>query len=244
MTVPSRMDNLLIRTLDSLKKGGFESPRLFVDGALDCTPEQFQSYATRFKELDGVVFRGNPLKTCGNWWLSMWELYIRNPLADRYVLFQDDLVTYIGLREYLEYSTYEPKTYWNLYTFPHNTLLAPTTGWHDSDQFGKGTVALVFDNVSLKELLSAKYMVERFSSINLMTGKIVTDSIDGGIVSAMCRGEGAFESLGYRERIHNPSLVQHTGLESSMGNNKHPLADTFCGEEWDVRELIPPPTSP
>ncbi len=55
--------------------------------------------------------------------------------------------------------------------------------------------------------------------------------IDGGIAEAM-------NKAGYREMVHNPSLVQHVGHKSTMGNKPHRQALTFLGEGWDAMEVL------
>ena len=161
--------------------------------------------------------------------LSLYELYIRNPLADRYAMFQDDFVTYRGLREYLEHCEYPEKGYLNCYTFPRNQKRAPkdgATGWYLSDQLGKGAVALVFSHDAMQVLLTAHHMWSRPQSV-----KRGHRAIDGGIVDS-------FKKAGWREYVHNPSLVQHTGITSTMGNRRHQLATSFRGEEFDARDLL------
>ena len=56
-------------------------------------------------------------------------------------------------------------------------------------------------------------------------------AIDGGIVTA-------FKKAGWQEHVHNPSLVQHTGITSVMGNKQHKLATSFKGEDFDAIELV------
>ncbi len=85
-TVPSRVNDLLPSTLASLKRAGFDKPVLFIDG-----DKNHFTYSSL--DLDYTLRRPN-VRTAGNWTLSMLELYIREPTADRYAIFQDDLVTY------------------------------------------------------------------------------------------------------------------------------------------------------
>ena len=232
-TVPSRLNNgLLEGTLTSLRKAGFDFPRLFVDGA-----------SNGFERFNlPVTYRADTIRTAGNWTLSLMELYIREPLADRYAVFQDDFVTYSGLREYLESIEYPARGYWNLYTFPHNQpeqlavriedgkrthpdLDPNQRGFYRSDQYGKGAVALVFDLNAVTTLLSSQHLVQRVK--DPIRGH---RCIDGGIVEAL-------KQAGYTEYVHNPSLVQHTGLTSSMGNPTHAQAVSFC-EGADIRQLM------
>jgi len=229
MTVPQRRNNLLIRTLASLKKAGFDQPRLLVDGSNDP-----QSYEKEFN-LE-VTCRSPNIRTFGNWMLGMAELYIRNPCARLYAMFQDDFVTYIGLREYLSKCDYPDKGYFNLYTFPSNQDDSKS-GWYPGAllrsgqpgyQTGRGAVALVFTNEGLTTLLNHTHTIQRPKDPSRGHR-----SVDGGIVSAM-------NKAGYTEYVHNPSLVQHTGHISAMKNRPHKLATSFRGEDFDVSTLLTP----
>lgn len=90
--------------------------------------------------------------------------------------------------------------------------------------------ALVFDREATVRLLSSRYLVERHQCP--IRGH---QAIDGGIAEAM-------DAAGVREYVHSPSLVQHTGHESSRpeqkGKRAYPLAESFRGEEFDLRELL------
>lgn len=217
-TVPQRRQTLLPRTLRSLEAAGFPTPRLFVDGDKDIVSWEQEFHLE-------VTVRSTQIHTAGHWVLSLTELYIRQPLADRYVVFQDDFITYKNLRHYLERCEYPETGYWNLYTFPSNQKLAEKVGWYLSNQFGRGAVALVFSRKAVVTLLTHQHIVERPQDIN--KGR---RSIDGGIVTA-------FTKAGWKEWVHNPSLVQHTGVLSSMKNRPHPLAISFRGESFDANCL-------
>lgn len=221
-TVPSRCGELFPRTLASLVKAGFDKPRLFIDGAID--GRDYEKYG-----LETTTHYPN-LRTAGNWILSLHELYLREPRAERYAIFQDDFVTCLNLRAYLDRCDYPAKGYWNLYTFPVNQALAPEgktyKGFYPSNQRGKGAVALVFNQEAVCTLLSQKRFVDRFQD-----EKRGHQAVDGGIIDS-------FNKVGWREYVHNPSLVQHTGLVSSMGHN-NPLAESFPGEEFDLLSLAP-----
>jgi hypothetical protein len=223
-TVPMRRDALLPRTLASLASGGFPSPRLFVDG---CSPALAASYESRFKL--PVTARYPTIRTYGNWVLALAELYIREPAADRYAMFQDDFVTYPNLRKYLERCVYPEDGYWNLYTFRENEKLIPAPkreGWFRSNQLGRGAVALVFSRDAVLTLLTHQHMVER--PTDPVKG---WQAVDGGVVTAL-------RNAGRYEYVHYPSLVQHTGLISSMRNVQQQLAGTFRGEKYDATELV------
>lgn len=216
-TVPSRVDDgLLRRTLKSLAAGGFTAPRIFVDGELPNKPFWLKKYR--------VVERLETVRTFGNWILTAWELYLREPQAELFAIFQDDLVTVKNLRKYLESVHYPPNGYLNLYTFPQNEK--DIDGFYLSNQKGKGAVALVFSNEAIRTILKSEHMINR--PLNPKRG---WKAVDGGIVTG-------FKKAGWKEYVHKPSLVQHTGKVSSMGNNEHQQARTFPGEGFDATRLI------
>jgi hypothetical protein len=249
-TVPARRNTLLPRTVESLKTAGFPTPVLFIDGA---THDDATSYEREF----GVpcVPRWPVIRTFGNWVLGLAELYIRNPGCSHYVMFQDDLVCSRNLRQYLERCEYpsgergRPKGYWNLYTFDFYWRRAPRDqtvrreikdGWFQSPTGqGLGAVGLVFNRNAVVDLLTERgHVVTRPSH----PGDRSWRNIDGGIVDALGK-------YGWREMVHNPSLVQHTGVKSVMGSQRHPDARSFRGEDFDCLSLLPqgantPPAAP
>lgn len=224
-TVPQRKTGLLLKTIESLRSAGFPSPRLFVDGCPD--PREYHHFGLE------VVTRYPQIRAYGNWYLALCELYFRSPTADRFAIFQDDIALYRNLRTYLDWCPFpgelntRPKGYWNLYTFPHNQLLSGgKTGWYPSDQMGKGALALIFNREGVRFLLSNSHMIDRVQ--NPHRGY---KSIDGAVVEAM-------KNAGWKEYVHNPSLVQHLGDVSTIGSLKHPKANSFLGEDFDAGSLI------
>lgn len=243
-TIRKRLtDGTLARTLRSLANAGFARPRLFVDGSSDGF-EIFQLDITR---------RQGSIRTYGNWLLGMAELYIRNPLAERFAMFQDDFVACRGLREYLSNAAYPNRGYLNLFTFPHNQpaqlthrvengvkthegLDPETIGFYPSCQHGKGAVALIFDLEAIMMLLSQLPTWVRCQNMSPIRegsdwkhGQLC---VDGAIHDSL-------KPIGFTEYVHNPSLVQHIGFDSTMGNPKHQQANSFRGEDWDATELLP-----
>jgi hypothetical protein len=220
-TVLSRRDIEFPRTLHSIQSSGFDHPRLFIDG---CTPSQ----ASMYDIFELPVTCRDRVRTAANWVLSLYELWTRNPNADRYAIFQDDFVCVRNLRTYLEESPYPEKGYQNLYTFPANESLKPDGkyGWYKSNQLGYGAVALVFNNEAVMALLGQNYLVERFKDADRGHR-----AIDGGIVEAM-------KAVGWSEYVHSPCLIQHIGDVSSMGNSRHAKALSFRGESFDALSLL------
>lgn len=215
-TVPSRREELLPRTLASLKKGGFDKPRLFVDGLKD--PSEYDCFGLE------VTARFPGIQMGGNWILCLWELLLRDSKADFYAVFEDDFVTYKNLRQYLESCEYPEKGYWNLNTFPKNEQLAAgREGWYPSNQRGKSAVALVFNRLSVAKLLGTEYLT------SVLNTRKSCESIDGVIVNSLKESQ-------WVEYVHMPSLVQHTGQKSTLGH-KLPFSKTFKGEDFDAMEL-------
>lgn len=252
-TVLERRKDLLPRTLKSLQGAGFSEPRLFIDG-VDSHQDFFWYQSTFSLE---VTIRSPKIRSYGNWVLALAELYIREPYADRYAIFQDDFVTYSNLREYLEQCPYPTKGYLNLYTFGPPKQEPPPfvgltgrlrVGWFLSNQMGRGAVALVFDRDAVMTLLTHQPQIKPGGNLdgsetvdNKQCLKHLVErpldaqrghrSIDGGIVTAL-------KKAGYKEWVHHPSLTQHLGNYSTMGSKPHPRAKTFIGENFDARELL------
>lgn len=219
-TVPLRLDDYFPRTLASLQNAGFETPHLFIDGCNDLRPYAKYNLAT--------TIHWPNARTMGNWYLALVELYIREPNADRYAIFQDDFVTYRNLKKYLEKVPYPGDGYCNLYTFPKNQDLAPAgkIGWYESNQKGKGAVATVMNRECLTTLMKSDHLINK-----MRDSSRGHKSVDGGIVTAI-------KDVGWKEYVHNPSLVQHIGLLSSMQNRQHPESTSFRGEDFDALELL------
>jgi len=250
-TVEPRRADLLPRTLASLAAGGFGQPRIFLDGSQN--KDAYEDFGLP------VTFRGgDPVRTAGNWVLCLYELYARNPWADLYAVFQDDFICVRNLKAYLERCKYPDgvvnteceKGYWNLYTFLGNedVVRDQPLGWHQASvvskkdpnrfQTGKGAVALVFNKAAVVDLLSSRTLVQRFADKDKGW-----KTIDGAVVNVL-------NHEGWREYVHNPSLVQHVGVHSTIDKRnvgkvfrwaKGTDAHTFPGESFNALDLLDPP---
>jgi len=227
LTVPSRFDELLPRTLHSLAMAGFGEPRLFVDGE-----KHPDIYEQRF-DLE-VTVRYPIVHVYPNWILSMWELYLREPFADRYAMFQDDLISVKNLRPYLERAPYPEKGYLNLYTFMNNEALVKDkpVGFLPASQNGRGALGLVFSQEAMIVLLGSSHMAKRVRNTARSKGKLPRGwtHADGAVVEAM-------NAAGWSEYVHNPSLLRHTGLVSATGSCRYAPDRTFPGEDFDAMEI-------
>lgn len=202
-------------------------------GALAETVEQLNAagFAKRglVRCIDGVD--GEPFGIFGNWILTAWELWLRDPKSDFYCIFQDDIQCCRNIKPYLQ-ATLSPhaKAYWNLYTGRSNTehIGDAATGWRESNQNGRGALALVFPRPVFMLLLSAPEIVSHPQQTDGTRG------IDKIICLTMRR-------LGITERVHSPSLVQHRD-ESDIPSTRRPapgrVSPCFAGENFDAMEFL------
>lgn len=197
-TVPSRADNLLAQTVASLAAAGFDSPAIYMDGM----PEESQS--PNLDNVSSVVIRWPPLGNLGNWMNALFNLYLDNPAAEMFAVFEDDFICCKNLREYLERCPYPKFGYWNLITHDQNLVLTGgIEGWHLSNQLGRGAVGLVFNNKAVRRLLSC----QEFITSAGVKGR--RGSADGMVLTVL-------KGLDYEEYIHYPSLLQHKGGGASV----------------------------
>ena len=243
-TVLSRRAKALPRTLLSLKHAGFDKPRLFLDGASHAEAE---SYEEQFG-LPVTVRGPEPVRVCANWWLGMAELYFRDPQADRFAMFQDDLLAVQNLRPYLDALPWPDQRYFNLYAgsgtnepIVERAQAQDVTGWVEAGikdpsqinpddglhwQKGIAALALCFPRDLLVRLLGRCNVFEKAQSRDGWR------RIDGTIVDAM-------NAMGCREMIHCPSLVQHEDDgDSTIRNIGRRLARSFPGEMYNALDFL------
>lgn len=224
--VLQRKSNLLPQTLASLAKAGWDSPRIFVDGGT----------ADDWRGVKYPVTVRDKINGLGNWWLGMQELYARNPMADRYLMVEDDVLFLPNVRQYLDALKWPGEGYLNLYTAPGNTPVAngkqgffkvPTA------HMGLGALALVFNRDSIVKLLSSSYFVEAFRPFDLRTMTRKPNSHrarmhqDGHAAKAM-------KAVGWSEYCHFPSIAQHMGDKKGRDN-----AESDCFDpSFNLKELL------
>jgi len=226
-TMPERGETFLKQSRESLARTGFNDPRFFVDDH-----HVGRSLLVESVMLSTCTVTRNPtIGPMGNWWLALWELFIRSPHADRYAIFQDDILACSNLREYLE-RWYPENGYLNLISFPENLQgIQPEDprGWRKAPRRGKGGQGLVFDQNAIAALFSQLRMVRKFQEL-----KNPNKRLDGAVREAM-------ENAGITEWIHNPSLLYHLGAmgKTSIANNKkkQPLITSFPGEDFNLLDI-------
>lgn len=225
-----RFNDLLPKTIKSLEVARFSEPRLFLD---ECTATYYASHLE-------TTERYPKIKTFGNWLLSLLELYLRDPKADRYCIFQDDLLAVKNLREYIDLSFPADaniagslgKRYLNLYTCREEEPGPGTPrGWHESRQQGRGALGLVFDNRGVRDLFLSGILDHAKDSRGCR-------GVDGAVVDGISTNRYGLGKMGYKEWVHNPSLLQHTGAVSQTKRHDQPPARSFPGESFDALEFL------
>src|SRR5260370_33836022 len=201
-TVPERKHTVKT-TLTSLAAAGFDAPFVFVDGTYSNFLMDYLS--------SNVVWRTPRIGAWGNWFLGLWELWLRNPDADRFAMFQDDILCVKNLRDYLDrvwpsgnyvrgndsllpYKRVR-NCYINLYTSLNNEQVVAGTcvgTWHESSeiggrnderlQTGRGALALIFDRAGVEVILSSSWTRRKHLSTSPRHQKA---NINGGVINTM-----------------------------------------------------------
>ena len=228
-TVPSRRYTTLPKTLASLREGGFGNPRLFVDGVVDRAGYEGE-----------VTTRWPAVHAFGNFWLGLLEMYLRDPLADLFAMFQDDVLVCRNTRQYVEESPkpcLDQPVYFNLITVKPNEDLVRGrgVGWHPSNQLGWGAQGTVFPRETMIRMFQTRHLAER--PLGMRNG--VPDparawrNLDGGVIASV-------KSFGGLELVHYPSLVYHVDCPSAIGNRKdgRMVQGTWPGEVFDAMTWV------
>jgi len=231
-TIPKRFE-CFEKTLESLKNGGFDAPYIFVDGG---NQDDLKKYVTS-KRVFNVP--PPPLQVTKRWWLALLELYLCEPTCDRYAIFQDDVLSYKNLIHYLDAIDMPSDGYWNLHTMPCNEEIpVKQEGWFKAPTpytnyilggCGKGAQGLVFSREAVGIILTSQHLFNKV--VDTEKG---WKNIDGAVVEILYRN-------GIYEYLHNPSLIQHVGVETTVPSTqpKHlPPSRKWLGEDFDATSFL------
>lgn len=211
VTTAPRREPTLDRCLRSLALAGWESPRLFIDGAVDLPEEAAALPQTYRDEASGAW---------PNYLLALYELVLRNPKADAYLIAQDDALFYEAepVRPYLEQHVLWPgtepgKSIVSLYCPSPYTRSRP--GWHRlRSRWAWGALAFAFPNALARALLLDRTVFEH-RWVGRNQGLAHVDVVVGRW--ALRRRVGIW--------YPSPSLVQHIGETSSLWEGARALGD-------------------
>jgi hypothetical protein len=218
VTTAPRRQATLEKCLDSLSRAGWPRPVLLADGRV-AVPEPFRSLP--------AASRDEPLGAWPHYYLSLTELLMREPLADAYMLVQDDALFFAGenVREYLEDALWPGSTpgIVSLYWATPNPESRP--GWSRCvGPWKSGAVALIFSrSIAIELQLDQAVLAHRWS-----------DDREGlvgipGVIEDWARRRS--KPLYYP----TPSLVQHIGATSAIWRASYELsparrASCFAGD--------------
>jgi len=218
VTTAPRRQATLERCLDSLVRAGWPRPVLLADGSV--------AIAERFRCLPSTC-RDEPVGAWPHYYFAMTELLMREPLADAYMLVQDDALFFDreNVREYLSEMLWPGSTpgIVSLYCAQPDQQARP--GWERfPERWRSGAVALIFPRHILIELLhDEKVLAHRWSPEG-----------NGLVAIPETIAEWA-ERRGVPFYFPTPSLVQHIGAASAIWNGSYELtparqAGLFAGD--------------
>jgi hypothetical protein len=178
---------------------GWNEPQLFAEPHTS-VPESFAHLP--------IAWRNRRIGAFPNWYLALWELYLREPRADAYLMCQDDALFAEGSRHYLEEHLWPAADVGvvSVYTPTHWSRGQPR-GFH-VERHGWaswGALAYIFPNKSLRSLIVHPLLIEH-RRLGPAAGMRNIDSV----VGAWCQAA----DLPYF--VHVPSLVQHIGEISTI----------------------------
>lgn len=199
MTTAPRARPTLRKALASLAAAGWANCRLFAEPNT-VLPDEFAHLP--------ISWRDSALGAFPNWYLGLSELYLRDPLADAYLICQDDALFATGSRDLLEQTLWPAANVGavSIYT-PSHVSAGKTPGFHPEHRgwASWGALAYIFPNASLRELLAHPLFIDHRRH-GPGEGLRNVDSV----VGAWC------ELAGLPYFVHVPSLAQHIGETSTI----------------------------
>ncbi len=224
VTTAPREVPTLARCLESLRLAGWETPRLFVEPGAEIPAE--------FAHLP-VTPRSEALGEWPNWFLSLGELYLRDPEADAYLMVQDDTVFCSGVRAFLEAELWPGDRVGLVSVYCPAPYAREEAGWVKVAAGGGvvGALTFVFPNAAVRALLAHPGIVD-----HRKTGaRLGLDDTDGVV------GRWAHAAR-FPVYYHSPSLAQHIGETSTVWpgapNDGVRTAGNFVGESFDAQTFL------
>ncbi len=206
----NRSENYLDHSLQQISLAGWDKLNIFAD------------VSTNISVPFPVSYRPYQFGDWSNWICGLFELYILNPKANYFLMFEDDITCCSNLKIYLEWAI--PR----LGEFGCLSLYTPDVyrkeGWHDESDAAwslVGAQAILFTRKSLKRFLSNE--------------KIINYSETSNVAKDCAIGIWAFK----QEKVlyHTPSLVNHCGKVSMTNARMHKSFD-YVGDSFDASSLI------
>ncbi|MDB5388806.1 MAG: hypothetical protein JWM11_4452 [Planctomycetaceae bacterium] len=185
--------------LDSLRRAGWDRPRLFIDGLI--------RIPDRYSQLP-VTWREESIGAWPNTYLALMEMIQRDPHVDAYLLLQDDAFLYDrgNLREYLEAALWPGDCPGIVSLYCPQPYNRTEPGWHTrSEPWVWGAQAFLFSPAAAREFVSSPEVIS-----HRWTGHY-----EGRVQVDVLLGKWAL-AHDWPVWFPNPSLVQHVGNTSSI----------------------------
>ena len=223
LTAP-REKSTIDRTLASLCRAGFDQVHIFAEPGSRIPGE--------FRHLP-VTYQGRKLGNLGNFCTSLITLFMQEPRADCYAIFQDDIEVAAGLKTWCD-TEFWPHGAGLVSLYTCKIYYAETSGWRivKPDMTRTfGAQAFVFRRDVLKEFLTDGRMFE----LHETHPGIGDDAVVGEFATRRDIG------IAY----HTPSLIDHVGDVSAIVADAHgtsgPQSRTEpVGSVADIRTWKPP----
>ncbi len=199
VTTSPRRRPTLEWTLDGLRRAGWGSPHLFVDGPA--------TIPIRHGDCP-VTHREPRVGAWPNFFLGLAELVMRDPEADAYLMVQDDVAFFDGvrLRDYLESILWPGDRPGPVSLFSSEADAGPSTGWSRRENpWFLGAQAMIFPAGSAR-----RFLVDEAVARHRSTGP------NGGLANV----DTVIGAWGFREgtpvSFPTPSLCRHVGHSSTI----------------------------
>lgn len=205
-TAPRRVSSL-DASLEAIVNAGWTRPRIFVDGDVRI-PHQWSDLP--------VSCRTPKVGAWPSYYLALTEMFMRDPSADAYALFQDDieLLRRTDLRAYLERVLWPGENPGILSLYCSSEYTRKDPGWHRfPENWIWGATAFVFSPDAVRGILSSAAVLD-----HRLEG--AGDGLKGIDVAV---GQWA-EKTNTPIWFPTPSLVQHTGQVSTLWETARAVA--------------------
>ena len=217
VTVAPRKNPTFERCYESFLEAGFK-PQIFKEPGVSLDPKFFKY---------GVTERPRRLGAWNNWLSSLYELRQKNPNADAYAIFQDDVMLCRDIKTYLEQELWPSSFTAFVSVFTPNHYRGNSV-WNPIDQGVNLWMAQTF--------IFPPLAVDSILRHPIIRGWKGDKNIDSKI------GEWA-RNIGMLPYYHTPSLGQHVGHDSTIWGEELPAmgdrsASDFVGESFSAMQLL------
>lgn len=213
MLAPRGGESYFERTLSSVKEAGWEDLTVFAEP--ESPPVLNQT----------VVKRPSKLGNWLNFRQSLIDMYSEDSEKKYYMLIEDDVVFSKNVRQFLDIALWPSNTgVCSIYSPSHYETFE-RVGWNNhSGTTMWGAVTMIFSNKSLQCFINHYNNIEWNSDQNC-----------DNAVGRWC------ERTEQNAYFFSPSLVQHVGVKSSLGDKRYHrrrYSSLFVGEDFDCTKLL------